>query len=54
MASNSGNSFDAGIERARGKEQGNQPSGEKSATIKGTVVGSVQKNPTSGGKITKK
>ena len=51
MASNTGNSFDAGIERARSKEQTNQRNGGPPADIRGGIIKNVIKNPTSNGKI---
>jgi len=48
-----GSAWDNSIERGRSKEQSNYPAGERSATIKPTVVGSVRTNPTMGGGITR-
>ena len=51
MASNSGNSFDSGINRAREKEMPNQSGPGMAHEIKPGVVGNIKKNPTMGGGI---
>lgn len=53
MASNTGGSFDMGIDRARAKETTNQPAGGPPANVRGGVVKNVTQNPTTGGGISK-